>query len=324
MYIEIRDSLLIKRLPCNHVTEMAFLAAIEHCRHAVSAVNRKQVLADMPAQKRQRLYGHSTSLDDDDDGSLSSFGDPFNNPLVQRVEQVDGSNAQRNELINFHDGFSSDEAIDACMLCWEEQEYTYQSFMERGDSAQGKARSAMLKKVSDFRMEIFKLEKILVGAHNDAVVFKAMLHLRQKLIESYLDQHNIAHRKWTLEMLQTHYNVENVHRFDSLRDNMRELNDMRNITKKMRDDDCMYEYDPQSGERKFNAKVVDTRVRLSKRITELTKIIEDQMCAREKSTQADHSRLLKMLAAQSSTPEDRTHDPEAASAVDDLYNLGGV
>ncbi len=314
---------------------MAFLASVEHCRHAVDAATRERVLADMPVQKRPqlhgrsvvqkrpRLHGHSASLDDDDDDeSLSSFGDPFNNPLARRVEQAELPGP--NEVINFHAGFSSDEAIDGCMLCWEEQEYTYKNYTENGGGVSDKARSAMLKKVSDFRMEIFKLEKILVGAHNDTVVFRSMLKLRQRLIESYLDQHSIEHRKWTMEMLRTHYNVENVHRFDSLRDNMRELNDMRNITRKMRDDDCMYEYDPQSGERKFNAKVVDTRVRLSKRITELTKIIEDQMRARESTTRADHSRLLEMLSAQENTPDDQTHDPDAASGVDDLYNLGGV
>lgn len=289
---------------------MAFVAARDHCRHAISAEQRAQVLADMPAAKRQRMHGHSASLDDDDDDeSLSAF--------VYEPDQFG-----QDEPNNFHAGFSSDEAIDGCMLCWEEQEYTYKNYEAKQGGVQGAARSAMLKKVSDFRMEIFKLEKILVGAHNDTVVFGSMLKLRRKLIESYLDQHNIEHRKWTLELLSTHYNVENMHRYDSLRDSMRELNDMRGITKKMREDDCMYEFDPQSGERKFNAKVVDSRVRLSKRITELTKIIDEQMLLREKSTRADHSRLLEMLGAQ--LPDDGTHDPDAASHGTDLYNLGGV
>ena len=87
-----------------------------------------------------------------------------------------------------------------------------------------KVRSSIMKSTADRYKLLFRIECVLRGIVADEQLLPMLVELHQSLIELTLRKHpSIVFVPWTVRILSTHYNIDNGHIFDPIRQLMRDL-----------------------------------------------------------------------------------------------------
>ncbi len=306
----------------------AFEAAFRGSQHVVTQSERAIILH----QDRRMRNSDSNESDDDyrsgelmSDGtdnffaaqsfpSLSSDESPPSTPQVQAVINYAAHSEQPN-----------------CPLCWEEQPYLDANDVD--DTNASTRHSAMVDKVNDFRDIIFRFERLLRGHQNDETIFLGMLELRRLNVERYFDEHSPSSfrmTRWTMQMLRDHYSPAKAHRFDLVRELDVELLDMRWMRSCVMKHAMFVEH-PESGDRIFNMRAVDTRLRLSKHIIDMVTRKSTELRRRTSAVDVrvvlqavnqSVNRLTQQAAVNGGGGGGDLHN--SVSAVAEMYEIGGL
>lgn len=87
-----------------------------------------------------------------------------------------------------------------------------------------KVRSHIMRTTGDRYKLIFRIESVLRGMVSDEQLIPLLLELHRDLIESVLRKHpGIRFHPWTHRMLTEHFNIDNEHIFDPIREAVRDL-----------------------------------------------------------------------------------------------------
>lgn len=134
---------------------------------------------------------------------------------------------------------------DHCPVCLEQFSSQFEFLQQQNDgdavSAKSsesvrdqKVRSHIIKNTGDRYKMIFRIESVLRGMVSDEQLIPLLLALHKELIENVLAQHPTIHfHKWTQRMLAEHYDVDNEHIFDPIRELKRDLKTTRRTMKQM-------------------------------------------------------------------------------------------
>ena len=247
-----------------------------------------------------------SDLDDDDGEEMM--------PRFVRMQPRNNNNqggGGGGRIIGDDDG---DESVATCPLCWEEQPYIEDTSM----------RTAMSERMNDFRRIIFRFERMMAGHQNDEVIFRGMLELRKMYIENDLERYSADGRfqRWTLEMLRRHYSPLNGHRFDIVRELDAELTDMRR-QKRWIMDHAMFVAHPETGERIFNIRAVETSVRLAREYSRVLTQKSLELQKRAVTTQTDANLVLQAINSASNT-DSRKRKRRTGNTSANMYELGGL
>ncbi len=199
-----------------------------------------------------------------------------------------------------------------CPICFEEVPYV-------GDDA---STHAMVRRMNDFRRQIFEYEVALRGRMSDDTIFTTMLDLRRTLVERHLETYShVRFRRWTLPMLRAHYSTENGHRYDEIRIYDKEINRLSQLSTYL-EEHATFVDNKETGERMFNPRSIDQAVRLNKALTDTLKAkaaalrIQQQTAVANLSSVMDAVSTSARMVASSKSATD--------SATESYYDLGGM
>jgi len=274
---------------------------------AYNGANRDVEIALRPPVTRQAVSDAAASADDgsDLDDEIENVMPRFVQRVVRRPDTGGGG------------GGDGDDDISACPLCWEEQPYIEDTSM----------RTAMSERMNDFRRIIFRFERMMAGHQNDEIIFRGMLELRRMYIENDLERYSSdGHfQRWTLDMLRRHYSPLNGHRFDIVRELDAELNDMRR-QKRWIMDHAMFVAHPETGERIFNIRAVETSVRLAREYSRVLTQKSLELAKRSTTSQTDANMVLQAInsASNAATHKRKRQSARNNTTTTNMYELGGL
>lgn len=199
--------------------------------------------------------------------------------------------------------------MQPCYLCDEEL-----PMLAIGHSAA----SGLRDHVTNFREEIFKLEKALVGQQDDLRIFQYMLKMRQKYVERPLEHNDVVVPKWTLPMIQRHYDPDPTRgcRFNSLRLHLNEMRALADDLRSMRK--ALHVIDPETNQRMLNTRSIDPMVRLSKHYLSVVESVDKRL---EKQKESMEPVIRSLVAA---LHYEAPPVLEGPSSSDHAEHLGGL
>lgn len=183
---------------------------------------------------------------------------------------------------------AAEREIRKCPLCWEEQPYLAE---RRGRTTA--TDSAMIRKVQDFRKIIFRFEEVMRGKVHDAVIFHGMLGLRRDMVEGWLRHHGYRFVPWTLHMLKRHYDPNQGHRLDLVRELAQELQDARQMRQWIMQH-AMFVPNVDAGVGAppiFNVRAVDPRLKVGKHLLDTAVRLNTEVTRRD-TEHATDARLI--------------------------------
>ena len=224
-----------------------------------------------------------------------------------------GGEQQRNDDVE-------DIAKQSCPLCYEEL-----PFIEDPNVA-----SVMTERMNSLRGVIFRFERMLTGRVSDDVVFNSMLQLRRLLIERHLESYSSTRFvRWTLPMLRVHYDARKGHRFDYVRSLDAEIEELDRVRSWIMNHSMFVDH-PEMGERVFNLRAVDHRLRTSKAWTDALKAKVAALRLQASDAAVDTTAVLDalstamaMASTSSTSTTTRKRQRDADGAVGHLYKVGG-
>jgi len=210
-----------------------------------------------------------------------------------------------------------DADVTQCPLCHEELPY-----ME--DVATS---TAMANRLSDLHRVIFRFERMLVGRVHDESVFYGMLQLRRLLVEQHLEQYsNVRFQRWSMAILRNHYSPHSGHRFDYVRSLDTELRELEQVRAWIMEH-AMFVDHPELGDRVFNLRAVDQRLRLSRAYTDTLKLKMGALHRPAQEMASDTNMVMEAISAASTmapaTARKRAREA-GTGALADQYDLGGL
>ena len=178
-----------------------------------------------------------------------------------------------------------------------------------------RARSAIQQDAANRYKVIFQVEAVLRGLISDAQMFPLLLTLHRRMIERPLRKLNdVNYTPWTLQMLQEHFDVDNEHVFDKVRELARDSRLVRKTIKQVADNVTVP--DPDNPARR----VVDVRAvgALDKLISTHRRVIQ-ALETTHKTKDEDLSNaiftLVSAISRQKPDADSVIRDPRAAAGT---------
>ena len=128
---------------------------------------------------------------------------------------------------------------DQCPVCFEQFHLQFELLAQTQDAAavssksskgvsDNKVKSAIMRRTADRYKMLFRTECVLRGQIPDEILLPLLLDMHQQMIERVLRKHpSIKFVPWTLRILQNHFNINNGHIFDPIRETVSDLKDTR-------------------------------------------------------------------------------------------------
>jgi len=129
---------------------------------------------------------------------------------------------------------------DQCPVCFEQFHLQYEMLKQSQDATAAansktsegvrgeKVKSAIMRRTSDRYKMLFRTECVLRGQIPDEILLPLLLDMHKHLIERVLVKYpRIKFVPWTLRILQNHFNINNGHIFDPIRETASDLKDTR-------------------------------------------------------------------------------------------------
>ncbi len=151
---------------------------------------------------------------------------------------------------------------------------------------------------------------------SDEQLIPLLLELHRELIENVLRQHpGIKFHPWTHRMLTTHYNIDNEHIFDPIRELVRDLRTTRKAMTAM--EARFLVPDPDNpAQRVFDHRTLTAYDKYSTRKEKLLKAIQDQHKAKEENlTQAVFALVSEISHRTKDNARQITHDTRMAAGT---------
>jgi hypothetical protein len=188
--------------------------------------------------------------------------------------------------------------------------------------------ATMASRLNDFRGVIFRFERMLTGRMHPETVYYGMLQLRRQLIEQHLEAYSKTHfHRWTLELLRAHYNPRTGHRFSYLRVLDAEIADLERVRGWIMEH-AMFVHHPDLGERTFNLRAVDQRLRTSRALLDVYKAKVAALHTNVGDIPATAVAVMDAIGAASTmlatAGRKRARDTSTDESVANLYELGGL
>jgi hypothetical protein len=212
------------------------------------------------------------------------------------------------------------QEVATCPICWDEQPYI----------ADKTKRSAMNDRYADFRDVMYRYYNQMRGRQSQETVLRGMLDIRREKIERYLNEYSSSRfTRWTMDMLRRHFDPRSGHRFDAVIALDQEIDDLRQLQRWTMEHGMWVDH-PQTGERVFNIRAVDVRLRIGRLYLDAITKKSIEMEKRSKSSAGDTDMIVSALSTigngqQHSRSKRRRKDAGAGeTTVERMYSVGGM
>ena len=272
--------------------------------------------------------GPSTDLSSDSAFVGSDTHDDDDAPPLWRSSAAAANGGGSGDLDESDDGDDDDTHVVAvsrpradhrataarCPVCWDEQPYI----------ADSSKRTAMSERFVDYREIMYRYYNAVRGSQPQDTVLCGMLDIRREKIERYLVEYSSERFvRWTMAILRIHFDPR--HRFDpglALDKELDELDELKQMTKQH----GMWVDDPRTGERAFNLRGVEVRLRISRDYQQCVQRKAAELDKRVRSGQAggESDAIMQALVEHSVGAKRRSkrRRDDGESAVDHMYQLG--
>jgi len=260
-----------------------------------------------PATRQSAAMDAAGSGDSDDDD------DDDNRPPPAQSDR--SSKAQFSAVVPAVAGMRRETAT--CAICWDEQPYI-------SDKTK---RSAMNDRYADFRDVMYRYYSQMRGRQSQETVLRGMLDIRREKIERYLSEYSSTRfTRWTMEMLRQHFDPRGGHRFDPVMALDQEIEDLRQLQRWTMEHGMWIEH-PQTGERVFNIRAVDVRLRVGRLYLDAITRKSAEMEKRSATAAGDTDMIMSAISTvgQKQSKRRRKSDGgEDESAIERMYSVGGM
>jgi len=167
-----------------------------------------------------------------------------------------------------------------------------------------KVRSHIMRTTGDRYKLIFRIESVLRGMVSDEQLIPLLLELHRDLIESVLRKHpGIRFHPWTHRMLTDHFDIDNEHIFDPIREAVRDLRICRKAVTVMESRYLVPDPD-NPAQRIVNHRVITSLCKMSERKEGLITKIQSYHKMKEENLAESIFALLSVISHQAA---DRAH-----------------